>query len=72
MLTVQINSKRKVYVELTPDTAPNKGGFFCQLYWDTDKEFHIDDFVIRKEQIAGGGIKTAMLYANKKVKDMFR
>lgn len=64
MLLVKVN-RRKVYVDFEEDTAPNKGGYFCKVYGDSEKFDYIDCFTIRKENVRGSEpLKRAMLYAN--------
>lgn len=74
MLSVKVNSVRKVYVSFCDDTHPNKGGYFCQVYEDENMEKEIDNFVIHANELRGltGTEKLHAAYkiANRLVKQM--
>ena len=73
MLVVKVSPRRTVYVELTPDTPPNKGGFYGEVFADENKEFKLDDFTIQGASLRGfdDKRKQAIVMANDKVKRMF-
>lgn len=51
MLHVKVK-KRDYYVKFTEDTSPNKGGYYCQVYGDSEgwgKE--LDSFTIQNTAI---------------------
>lgn len=78
MLRTQVTPKRALYVSLTDDTHPNKGGFYCQVYEDEMGEFECDNFVIHNYEIpriitdANERRRKAMVIANARVKQLFR
>lgn len=43
---------RGIYVSITDDCGPNKGGYYCQVYSDINQECQVDDFCIHTEQLA--------------------
>ena len=54
MLAIQLTSRTVVYLHIEPDTHPNKGGYYCEVYEGNDKSSRmLDQFTIRREQIAG-------------------
>ena len=73
MIVVKVSPRRTVYVELTPDTPPNKGGYYGEIYADEDKEFKLDVFTIQGSALRGfdDKRKQAIVMANDKVKRMF-
>ena len=76
MLRVQVSPRRAVYVSITDDTHPNKGGFYCQVYDDETGKFEIDSFTIDKRAIPNSVTdpnerrKKAMVIANQRVKEI--
>ena len=73
MLVVQVSPRKKIYVSVEPDNGNNKGGYFCQMYWDEQKEFFIDSFTISRFDIPNGltekeKYNKAMVLANWKAK----
>lgn len=78
MLAVQITPRRKKYVSFTPDTHPNKGGFFCEVYEDEMGEFATgDSFVVHNYEIRSGKTddeKRSLAYkvAINKVKSLYK
>lgn len=73
MLVVKVSPRRTVYVELTEDTFPNKGGYYGEVYADENKEFKLDDFTLQGRDLRGfdNPRKQAIVMANDKVKRMF-
>ena len=73
LLVVNITPRKKVYVDFTPDTFPNKGGFYCEIYFDSNKEFRYDGFTIQASLLrnAADKEKLAKSIANDKVKNIF-
>lgn len=73
MLAVQVSPRKKLFVSFCPDTEPNKGGYYCQVYADSDMEFELDNFTISKSELRGAtdSLKLAYRIANGRVKAMF-
>ena len=76
MLAVQLSPRRKVWVSVSEDTFPNRGGYFCEVFDDPNGESRVDSFTIGKNEIpmsvnANERRKKAMVIANQKVKYMF-
>lgn len=78
MLAVQITPRRKKYVSFTPDTHPNKGGFYCEVYDDEMGEFPTgDSFVVHNYEVRRGANdneKRSLAYkiATEKVKGLYK
>ena len=75
MLVVNVNKRTTLYVEIIPDTIPNKNGYYCQVYADKEKELFIDDFTLDKGLFyrADGedaNMRKAMRIASIKAKDL--
>jgi len=73
LLAVNVTPRKRVYVDFTPDTHPNKGGYFCEVYLDPDKEFKYDEFTIQANLLRNTTEreKLARSVANEKVKSLF-
>jgi len=77
MLRVQLTPRRALFVSLTDDTFPNKGGYYCQVFEDEDGKCERDTFTISKHEIAPSITdnterrKKAMVIANQRVKQMY-
>ena len=77
MLAVQLSPRRKVWVSVSDDTFPNRGGFFCEVFNDPDGESRVDSFTIGKNEIpmsvsdANERRKKAMVIANQRTKYLF-
>mgnify|MGYP006874802674 CR=1 FL=1 len=48
MITATTTKGTKVNVSLCDDVAPNKGGYYCEVYLDGIDDDPIDNFVISK------------------------
>ena len=73
-LAISSNSKKKkVFVSFLPDTEPNKGGYYCQVYADSEMEFELDNFTISRFELRGAtdSLKLAYRIATERVKVMF-
>lgn len=77
MLAVQLSPRRKVWVSVSEDTFPNRGGFFCEVFNDPNGESRADSFTISKNEIpmsitdANERRKKAMVIANQRTKYLF-
>lgn len=77
ILGVQVNSRTKVYVSFEEDTFPNKGGYFCEVWLDPNKEFkprYNYDFTIDRQYLRSSGdrLRLAKSLATERVKQMFK
>lgn len=73
-LGVQVSPRKKVFVTFEEDTFPNKGGYFCQTYYDLELEFPTNiSFTIPKRDVCGfeDRLKQAKVLAAEKVKRIF-
>lgn len=65
-------------MSFTPDTHPNKGGFFCEVFEDEKGEFPTgDSFVVHNHEVRRGATdndKLALAYkvATEKVKSLYK
>lgn len=53
MVGFQITPKTTLYIELIDDTQPNKGGYYCRVYKDNDKQREFCNFVIENWRVTG-------------------
>ena len=49
-----IKNGKKVYISFCDDVGENKGGYYCQVYADSNCDNEIDNFVIGAEEVATG------------------
>ena len=70
---VQVNKRTTLYLTLTEDTKPNKGGYFCQVYADPELKCELESFTIENSVIRGADnpINRAKVVANSRVKAMY-
>lgn len=43
---------RKLRIDCTEDCGPNEGGYYCQVFRESDEE-QIDDFCIHPDELVG-------------------
>ena len=46
-----IKNKRQVWISRCDDVGENEGGYYCQVYSDSNMENEIDNFVIQAEDV---------------------
>ena len=49
-----IKNGKKVYISFCDDVGENKGGYYCQVYADSNCDNEIDNFVIQAEDVKAG------------------
>lgn len=75
MLRVDITSRRTVFFQMTPDTHPNKGGYYVEVFDGNDTSCRmLLNFTIRRESIAGTDNRDnrARIYAVDRIKRELR
>lgn len=53
LVEVPLTKKRSAYIEMINDDGPNRGGFYCRVYNDPEKEFFEHEFVVPRKQLTG-------------------
>ena len=69
MFQVQVTPRRTYWVDLTPDDGRNVGGFYCEVFDDSNRDSNrVLDFTIDKSQLSiKGHVGKAFLYAKDRV-----
>lgn len=49
------------YITYVEDICENTGGYFCQVYLDSNFDFEIDNFCIHKEDLISKGIEDSII-----------
>ena len=63
MIRVDITKRRVAYVNAIPDTSPNKGGYYCQVFHDPNGEFEMGSFTLSKNQFTQNHTKEQLVRA---------
>lgn len=72
MIAYPVTTRTTLYFQLEEDTFPNKGGFYCRVYKDPDKNKMFAEFSIDKRKIVGDDrIKCANKLAVMKIKALY-
>ena len=54
MISATTAKGTKVWVDYVPDSAPNRGGYYCQVHLDGVFDDEVDNFVIHADCIKMG------------------
>lgn len=59
------------YVTYTADCEDNLGGYFCQVYKDSNLDYEIDNFCIHKEELLENNVQEIITdYINQNENDL--
>ena len=59
------------YITYTKDCCENKGGYFCQIYLDSNLDYEVDNFCIHAEELHHNKIEDMIIsYMEQYEKDL--